>query len=193
MFMPRTAQRKYSGQALIEFVLSIPLLLLVLVSMLYFGRVYYVKQVILYAAQEGARAAARTPELDDPDVRDMVRGFTLSGGYTNYYSPIAGVLGAANMLSFGDCGDLPAKAAVKILPWDSDGSYADYTPPGTVAVRVIWPFSLMRDPFSGQVSGQTTDVAIPVDVWGAPIKFPDFEMSEMACSTPEIYQKGEYQ
>jgi hypothetical protein len=190
----RGGTRRGLGQSMVEFALCVPFLLLIVIGICYFGRAFYIKQIMLYAAQEGARFAARTPNLDDPAVRDNVRGFTTSGSFTNYYSVIPGVLGSANLLSFGDCGDLPPGAAVKILPWDADGSFADYTPPGTISVRVVWPFSFMYDPFNGPaVANGPTAVAIPVDVWGVPIQFPDFTMSEIATVTPEIYEPGEYQ
>src|ERR1700679_4202471 len=121
---------------MVEFGLSIPFLMLIFIAMLFFGRYFLLAQTILYAAEEGAKMASRTPNLTDPDTRTQVKGFSSTGSQQNPQSLIYNALGAANLLSNGQTGDLPPGAKVEILPWDSDGSIADNAVPlGTVQVR----------------------------------------------------------
>lgn len=187
--------RSARAQAMVEMVLSFPILLVGLVGIMYMGKLFFTQQVVAHAAQEGARFAAKIPNLHDPAVRDMVRGFDSNGAYTNYYSVVAGVLGSANLLSFGDCGDLPPGAAVKILPWDADGSYEDYTPPGTISVRIVYPMSLLINPFVGVPAGDVTSVRLPVAPLSAAqgdppcVSFPDLLISQNATVSPEVFQE----
>lgn len=190
----RSLRAPQTGQSLVEFAFAIPFLLLCVVAIIYFGRAFYVSQILSYAAQEGARAAASMPNLNDPTVRDAVRGFTTSGDASNTNSVIYSILHDANLLSGGATvasGSLPASAVVKILPWDGDGSAQDAVPAGTVAVRVDYPFSILINPFTGQSATPVTSISIaltanPAD---APVAFPDFRMSEKATVAQSIYQE----
>jgi Flp pilus assembly protein TadG len=185
----KNKDRKYSrkqGQSMIEFALSLPFLLLILVSILFFGRYFLIAQVLLHAAQEGAKVASRTPNLNDADVRDMVRGFSTSGAQANTNSAIYTALASAHLLSQGSSGDMPTGSKVEILPWDSDGTTGNTTPPGTVEVRIDYPFQLLGSPFGGP----RRTVAIAMSFNSAPIKFLNFTISERAVAAQEIYQQN---
>jgi hypothetical protein len=173
---------------MVEFALAIPFLLLVILSIIYFGRMYYLSQTILYAAQEGARAAARVPDLRNPAVRDLVRGFSVDGQEINPDSIICAALASARLLSSGTAGHLPPGARVKILPWDSDGSAADYTPPGTVAVSIEYPFQLLGNPFT-DADAPELQIALTAQGQGQPVPFHNMRISEKATVSQEIYQE----
>lgn len=55
-------RKKEKGQSLIEIALLLPLLMMMLLGLLDFGRVYYVMVSLNDAAQEGAAYAASNPE-----------------------------------------------------------------------------------------------------------------------------------
>ena len=78
--MPRLSQRVRSqrGAALLEMALTLPLLLLVCVGILEFGRAYQTWQVITNAAREGARIAV-LPGMDDTAVRSRVQQYMTIG------------------------------------------------------------------------------------------------------------------
>jgi hypothetical protein len=174
---------------MVEAAFTIPFMLLCIVGILYFGRASYIDQILLYAAQEGARAVAGVPNLSDPNVRDMVRGFDTSGHATNPSAVVYSVLGSANLLSNGTTGDLPTDAFVKILPWDSDGSAADQVPTGTVALRVQYPFSLTKNPFTGTTGNvEQVNINFSADANQQPVKFGDFLITEKATIAQTLYQ-----
>ncbi len=58
------------GQSLVEFAMVLPLFLLLLFSIVDFGRAFYTWLVVTNAAREGARAAA--VQLDQPAVYDKI-------------------------------------------------------------------------------------------------------------------------
>ena len=70
--------RTERGAALLEVALTFPLLLLVCVGILEFGRAYQTWQVITNAAREGARIAV-LPGMDDTAVRTRVREYMTIG------------------------------------------------------------------------------------------------------------------
>lgn len=179
-----------AGQAMVEFALAIPFLLLMMLSIIYFGRMYYVTQTVLYAAQEGARTAARVPGLRNPAVRDLVRGFSVDGQEVNPDSIIYVALASARLLSSGTSGHLPPGARVKILPWDSDGSEADYTPPGTISVAIEYPFQLLGNPFT-DAGAPELQIAMAAQGQGQPVPFYNMRISERATVSQEIYQEGD--
>jgi Flp pilus assembly protein TadG len=184
-------KQRRQGQSLVEFALAIPFLLVVTVAIIYFGKLFYIKQTIVYAAQEAASICARTPNLQDPGVRDFIRGFDTSGTATNGNSVINSILGSANLLSQGNTGNLPNGASIQILPWDSDGSPESTTPPGTVSVRVVWPFSLFGNAQNNSsFGGQALTIAMTPTPQDNPVSFSFFTMSEKATVTPEVYEQG---
>lgn len=70
------------GAALIETAITLPLVLLVSVSIFEFGRAYQTWQVLTNAAREGARIAV-LPDYTDTQVTDTVRNYLTSGRLTN--------------------------------------------------------------------------------------------------------------
>jgi Flp pilus assembly protein TadG len=81
------------GQALVEMALVLPVLLLLLLGILEFGRAWYTKQVITDAAREGARlAVVQNNDIDQADVKAAV-ATALSR---------AGIPGAATTIAFDE-------------------------------------------------------------------------------------------
>jgi Flp pilus assembly protein TadG len=74
--------RNQRGAALIETAITIPLVLLVSVSIFEFGRAYQTWQVLTNAAREGARIAV-LEQYTDADVTSTVRNYLTSGRLTN--------------------------------------------------------------------------------------------------------------
>ncbi|HEY9786892.1 MAG TPA: TadE/TadG family type IV pilus assembly protein [Candidatus Obscuribacterales bacterium] len=179
--------RSAGGQTLVEFALGLPFILLILVAMLYFGRLFYVKQVVAMAAHEGARQICRIPGLADPSIRDTARGFTIAGQEFNRNSVIHSMLASGRILSQGTTGDLPPGSQVKILPWDGDGTQDDFVPPGTIGVRIVYPFVFAGDPFTGQSNFGT--ISIWTGEGGSPVSFLNFPISERAVVSQEVYQE----
>lgn len=70
------------GAALIETAITLPLVLLVSVSIFEFGRAYQTWQVLTNAAREGARIAV-LPDYTDTQVTSTVRNYLTSGRLTN--------------------------------------------------------------------------------------------------------------
>ena len=66
------------GQALIEMAIALPLLLLVTMAAVEFGRAYQHWQVLTNAAREGARMAV-LPGITDANVKDRVTTYMTSG------------------------------------------------------------------------------------------------------------------
>jgi hypothetical protein len=170
---------------MVEFALSITFLLFILVSIVYFGRYFLIAQVLLSAAQETAKVAARTPNLDDPATRDLVRGFSVNGAALGNTSLIYGALASARLLSQTIAGDMPPGSQVKILPWDATAN--DVIPPvGTVAVEIAYPFQLLGNPFQGAAAPMA--IAFTADGSKPPFTFPNFTIKEQAVAAQEIYQ-----
>jgi Flp pilus assembly protein TadG len=66
------------GAALLETAITIPLVLLVTVSIFEFGRAYQTWQVLTNAAREGARVAILS-DSNDQQIRDAVRSYMIGG------------------------------------------------------------------------------------------------------------------
>jgi len=78
----RTQLRKNQrGAALIETAITIPIILLIAVSIFEFGRAYQTWQVLTNAAREGARQAILADKTDG-DVTNAVRNYMTTGGLT---------------------------------------------------------------------------------------------------------------
>jgi Flp pilus assembly protein TadG len=71
------------GQALIEVALTLPLLLLVSVSIFEFGRAFQTWQVLTNAAREGARMAV-LPGADSTNIQTRVRQYLQDGQLGGY-------------------------------------------------------------------------------------------------------------
>jgi Flp pilus assembly protein TadG len=74
--------RSERGAALIETAITLPLVLLVAVSIFEFGRAYQTWQVLTNAAREGARIAV-LPDYTDDQVTTTVRNYLDGGRLTN--------------------------------------------------------------------------------------------------------------
>jgi Flp pilus assembly protein TadG len=86
-----TSRRK--GQAIIEMALVLPVLLMVVLGIIEFGRAWNTKQVITEAAREGVRlAVVEDPNITQDSVRTTIR--TLLGR--------SGIPPAATTISFDD-------------------------------------------------------------------------------------------
>jgi hypothetical protein len=133
--------------------------------------------------------ASRTPNLNDPDVRTLIKGFSAGGAQANQ-SLISAALGSANLLSNGTSGNLPEGAKIEILPWEGDGSVADnLVPPGTVQVRIDYPFGLLANPFkTNAIASQSVGVAMTANGSGRPVQFHNFMITQRATAAWEIYQ-----
>ena len=181
--------RNMGGQSMVEFAFAIPFLFLIIVSIMYFGRVFYLKQAVAMACQEGARQASRTPNLSDPTIRQNLTGFTTTGDSVAPNTVIAQQLGSARLLSQGLTGNLPPGAQVKVLPYDGDGSDADKIADGTVAVRIVYPFVFTGNAFAGGAKDFGNNIGVYTGSGGTPISFLDFPVSERAVSLAEVYQQ----
>jgi len=81
----RSRGRSERGAALLEMALTLPLLLLVCVGILEFGRAYQTWQVLTNAAREGARVAV-LPNIDNTTVTTRVRTYMTDGQLPNAVS-----------------------------------------------------------------------------------------------------------
>ncbi len=191
--MEPSVKRRYlaysKGQTLIEFAFAVPLLLLFLVGIVYFGQLFYFKQSLLLAAQETARYISRIPNLNDPNVRDAARGFTTAGQNLGNSSVLAAILGASNLLSNGHTGDLPPGMHVYILPWEDPGDNAGFTlSAGTIGVRVDYQFTFLSQPFGvTPVGNLNSALELQTSFDGSPVHFLNLPLSEQACVVPEVY------
>ena len=82
--------RNQRGTALLETAITIPLVLLVTVSIFEFGRAYQTWQVMTNAAREGARVAV-LPESTDAQVTDAVRNYMKGGKLASWSSATVNV------------------------------------------------------------------------------------------------------
>src|SRR5262245_25145265 len=71
--------RREEGAALIETAFVLPIMLLVCVGILEFGRAYQTWQVVTNASREGARVAV-LPDYTDDSVRARVKTYLKNGG-----------------------------------------------------------------------------------------------------------------
>ena len=75
-------RRNERGAALLEMALTMPLMLLVCIGIVEFGRAYQTWQVLTNAAREGARIAV-LPDYTDAQVTSTVRTYLTSGRLSN--------------------------------------------------------------------------------------------------------------
>jgi len=78
MRISRSAIRSERGAALLETALTLPLLLLITIGIVEFGRAYQTWQVLTNAAREGARVAVLS-DSTDANVSATVRNYLQSG------------------------------------------------------------------------------------------------------------------
>lgn len=74
-------RRADSGEALVEFALVLPILLVLSLGMMDFGRAFHAKSLLDQAAREGCRLAITTKPLDQALIVDRVQTVLDAGGY----------------------------------------------------------------------------------------------------------------
>src|SRR3954468_1811925 len=79
----RSGARRDKGQALIETAITLPILLLVSVSIFEIGRAYQTSQILTNAAREGARIAVM-PGTKVADVQSLVKTYLQNGKLGGY-------------------------------------------------------------------------------------------------------------
>jgi Flp pilus assembly protein TadG len=90
---PKRSREGERGQALVEFALILPIILLVMVGMLEFARAWNLHQVMTDAAREGARRAAiadgnsKNPQTQD-SVKAAMWSYMAQAGYDPKYTNI---------------------------------------------------------------------------------------------------------
>lgn len=77
------------GQAIVEFALVVPILLLLLVGIIEFGRLWMIMNVLTGAAREGVRVAAVTAP-DEDRVRNTVQNYLISANLSGSTITVAG-------------------------------------------------------------------------------------------------------
>jgi len=107
--------RNERGAALLEMALTLPLLLLVCVGILEFGRAYQTWQVLTNAAREGARVAV-LPGTTQSDVTTRVRQYMTAGQLPNAATATVAIDGAQTV-SIG-AGTASASQVTVTYPFD---------------------------------------------------------------------------
>lgn len=77
-FRRRSRRRPRAGATMVEMALTLPIFLLMSVSILEFGRGFMVQQMVTNASREGARHAI-LPNTTNPEVVAKVRGYLETG------------------------------------------------------------------------------------------------------------------
>jgi hypothetical protein len=131
--------RSDRGQAIIEFALVLPILIILILGIMDFGIVLYDKAVITNASREGARAGIRFltnsgvyAPLDEPAIQNVVH---------DYWQP--------RLIAFD--GNTPTTTAPRT------GTSPEYGGDGYVAVTVTYTHTLMAIPsFLGMLDNKIT-------------------------------------
>ncbi len=126
------SRRKSTGQSLVEFALTLPLVLLLVFTFLDLGRAVYYKSVLNNAVREGARYASVRKEVTSEEVVDYMDSysvaeqfsypnpaFTYDGDYVTVsasyeFSPITPFL--AQLLGEGNTLMLTAESTMLLAP-----------------------------------------------------------------------------
>ena len=116
--------RRENGAALVETAFVLPIMLLVCVGILEFGRAYQTWQVITNASREGARVAV-LPDYSDDSVKARVRTYLKNGGLP------------ASIV------DNPSKTNVDITATTINVDVAGTTTASAARVVVEYPFEFM--------------------------------------------------
>ena len=92
-------RRDTRGAALLEMALTLPMMLLVSIGIVEFGRAYQTWQVLTNAAREGARIAV-LPGTDDTSVTNRVKTYMSDGQLSNSASATV-LITRDNMINIG--------------------------------------------------------------------------------------------
>jgi Flp pilus assembly protein TadG len=142
------ARKARGGQSLVEFALVIPLLLLMVLGVMEFGRAWAMSQVITDAARQGARVAAILSDGlcgDTDSVRRVVRRALTAGN----------IVATDQMITFPDgCnGGTATPVSVRVgVPYD----FGVFQPVFTLASQSYSPKD--NRPFDGTITLQSTAV-----------------------------------
>jgi Flp pilus assembly protein TadG len=104
--MPRTVKRSRQrrGNAVCEFAILAPFLVMLLLGTWEVGRLVQVRQILANAAREGARQAA-TGRNTDSDVQTVVCQYLKDAGLPDYTSQASSVVTVTDVTSGGDVSD----------------------------------------------------------------------------------------
>lgn len=78
--------RREDGAEVVEFALTLPLLLLIVLGIIEFGFVFREYEIVTNAAREGARIGV-LPAYDDDDIRARINSYLDAGGLQGPYPP----------------------------------------------------------------------------------------------------------
>ncbi len=132
-----------------EFAIVMPLLLLLFMALIDFGRVVYAQHTIAEAAREAARVAMVTP-ADTQSKFDAIRAAVFTPGVAVGPSQIVGAPGACtSFASSGNTYDDTTSPATCFYP---DGTRSD----GRVVVRISATVTLLTPIISSIVGGSFT-------------------------------------
>lgn len=177
-----------TGQAMVELCLCLPFLLLAMVSIFFLGKMFHTRQVICYAAQQGARVARKLPDLNSPETQEQVTGFCQSGQRVNSTAIVYRVLESGGLLT--DDGDLPPGAKIRIVAFDDSSNKA--LVPETLSVQIEYPFSIL--PKEQQHGSGATRFGIPIAAPATPTSptlwFGDCTIKFEATTPAEMHQEG---
>ncbi len=138
---PRTRLRSESGQALIEFAFVLIMMIMLILGLVDFARVFLQFQVVTDAAREGARQAVLSGGPAPDSIASVVRTALAVGGVD--------VTGISTVASCAHPTGSVTNATVYSCRWDS-GTSGDEV---RVGIAVPFEFSLIG-PFIGWATGQ---------------------------------------
>jgi Flp pilus assembly protein TadG len=115
--------RRQDGAALIEAAFTLPIMLLVCIGVLEFGRAYQAWQVVTNASREGARVAV-LPAYTDESAIERVKTYLKNGGLD---------------ATIVDSEDTKVEITATTIPVNEDGTITA----SAAQVRVEFPFSFM--------------------------------------------------
>jgi Flp pilus assembly protein TadG len=134
----RLRRRDEQGQAMVEFALVLPLLLIVMIGIVQFGILFHNYETLTDAVRAGARQAAVSRTLGDPQGATKSRVRQSAAGLDTD----------------------PAKLVITVSPWDPVANKAQWTSGGDVTVKATYPWSIRVFNFavmSGHLTSQTTE------------------------------------
>ena len=81
MLNRRNNRTTRKGQSVVEFALVLPILVMIVMGIVEFGRIFMAQQIVTNASREGARSAV-LPSSTSSDVETTVLNYMTSGGLT---------------------------------------------------------------------------------------------------------------
>ncbi len=134
---PTKSRRGQRGTVLMEFALTLPLLVLIMMVVLEGSRLVRTHQILNNAAREGARLAVQTPDLAPADVTNEVLAYASQNGVT---------VPAANV-TFNNSFFIPTASGVSI-------SASKVTVTYTYTVQYLAVFAWLGVPNTYTLTGQ---------------------------------------